>query len=247
MVDSNIESPAGRCPTAAHLGLRVYNTGVTPLTGVTLRIGDLLNPATFSGTAGVYPVTSVAPGLRGYSGDFAFVHEGGVADATRYIPSIPAGGSAVVYWLVSYPVKDLNGKTVAGDANVVEDDLLLGYDMWGEGYENVATLRRVYAERHMTCRNELSAMAVKAIRVQALSLQMETLLLEFNTEVGRDYVIKVSTDLRSWRTEYGSLLTAKGWSDYTDAPFTSGGPTARVRVPVHGRKHAFFKIEHAAN
>lgn len=65
VVDSNIESPAGRCPTAAHLGLRVYNTGVTPLTGVTLRIGDLLNPATFSGTAGVYPVTSIAPGLRG--------------------------------------------------------------------------------------------------------------------------------------------------------------------------------------
>jgi len=92
-----------------------------------------------------------------------------------------------------------------------------------------------------------SSMAVKTMRVQALSLQMETLLLEFNTEVGRDYVIKVSTDLRNWRTEYGSLLTAKGWADYTDAPFTSGSPTTQVRVPVNGRKHAFFKIEHAAN
>ena len=161
IVDSNIESPAGRCPTAAHLGLRVYNTGTTPMTGVTLKIGDLQNPATFAGTPGVYPVTSIPGAPWPYSGNFSFTQEGGVADATRYIPSIPAGGSAVVYWLVSYPVKDASGKTVAGAANVVADDLRLDYDMWVEGYENGSTLRRVYSERHMTCRNEISAMANK--------------------------------------------------------------------------------------
>jgi len=161
VVDSNIETPAGRCPTAAHLGVRVYNTGATPMTGVTLRIGDLLNPATFSGTSGVYPLTTVSPETRPYSGTFSFTHEGGTSDATRYIPSIPAGGSVVAYWLVSYPVKDLNGKSVAGAANVVADDLRLDYDIWVEGYENGSTLRRVYAERQMTCRNEISAMANK--------------------------------------------------------------------------------------
>jgi len=183
VVDSNIESPSGSCPTAAHLGLRVYNTGTTPLTGVTLRIGDLLNPGTFSGTAGIYPVTTIAPGLRGYSGSFSFTHQGGTADATRYIPSIPAGGSAVVYWLVSYPLKDALGKSVAGAANIVEDDLQLDYDMWVEGYENGSTLRRVYAERHMTCRNEISAMANK-IWPNTTSKVPDQYLDVFNEQLG---------------------------------------------------------------
>ncbi len=161
VVDSNIETPAGRSPRAAHLGVRITNTGATPLTGVTARIGDLLNAATFSGTPGVYPITTVAPGLRLYSGSFAFTHEGGVTDATRYIPSIAPGETAVVYWLVSYPLKDASGVTVAGAGSDPSDDLRLDYDIWVEGYENGSTHRRAYDERRMFCRNELTAMANK--------------------------------------------------------------------------------------
>lgn len=161
IVDSNIETPAGRCPTAAHLGVKVTNTGTTPITDLTLRIGDLLSPATFSGTAGVFPVTTIAAGARMYSGNFSFTQEGGVSDATRFVPLIPAGGSAVVYWLVSYPLKDAFGKTVAGAGSDPSDDLRLDYDIWVEGYENGSTLRRTYDERHMMCRSELTAMANK--------------------------------------------------------------------------------------
>ena len=56
---------------------------------------------------------------------------------------------------------DANGKTVAGAAADPDDDLQLNYAVWVDGYENGVTQRRAYEQRHMTCRNELSAMANK--------------------------------------------------------------------------------------
>ena len=46
VVDSNVESPSTNGPSAAHLGVKIYNDGATPITDVYVKIGDLTNPAT---------------------------------------------------------------------------------------------------------------------------------------------------------------------------------------------------------
>jgi hypothetical protein len=84
--------------------------------------------------------------------------------------------------------------------------------------------------------------AVRTLRVEAVRLDLQTLTLAFNTEAGRPYVVKVSTDLVNWTTEYVSYPTAQGWSGYRNTPFTAGGASTQVRVPANGRKQAFFKI-----
>jgi hypothetical protein len=84
--------------------------------------------------------------------------------------------------------------------------------------------------------------AVRTLRVGAVRLDMQTLTLAFNTEAGRPYVVKVSTDLKHWKTEYVSSPTAQGWSAYRNTPFTAGGAQTQVRVPANGRKQAYFKI-----
>ncbi len=84
---------------------------------------------------------------------------------------------------------------------------------------------------------------VQAMRVAAVRLDLQTLTLTFNTESGRSYVVAVSTDLVHWSNAYLSHPTADGWSAYVDTPFTAGtGTQTQVRVPVNGRKQAFFKI-----
>ena len=86
--------------------------------------------------------------------------------------------------------------------------------------------------------------AVKAIRMEAVRLNMKTLTLSFNTEYGRQYVVKVSTNLVDWSIEYVSYQQAAGWTEYVNTPFTAGpGSKTEVIVPVNGRKQAFFKIE----
>ena len=87
--------------------------------------------------------------------------------------------------------------------------------------------------------------AVHAIRVAAVRLDMQTLVLTFNTEKGRKYRVMASTDLVNWATEYASFPTARGWSAYSDEPFTAGGASVQIRVPVNGRRQAFFKVVRA--
>jgi len=87
--------------------------------------------------------------------------------------------------------------------------------------------------------------AVHAIRVAAVRLDMQTLVLTFNTEKGRMYRVKASTDLVNWATEYASFPTARGWSAYSAEPFTAGGASIQIRVPVNGRRQAFFKVVRA--
>lgn len=166
VVDSNVETPASYTPRSAYLGVKISNTGTSTLTDIYVKMGDLTNTSTGAGTPGVYPVTSVLQTAGwGYYGDFSLTHEGGVADASRYIQSLAAGASTVVYGLVSYPVKDARGKTVTGATNSVTDDLRLNYDVWVQATEvplvGGSIPRLVYDERHLTCRNEISAMANK--------------------------------------------------------------------------------------
>ena len=86
--------------------------------------------------------------------------------------------------------------------------------------------------------------AVKAIRVEAVRLEMQTLTVTFNTEYGHTYVVDVSTNLADWTAEFVRHPTAGGWSDYTNAPFIAGpGERTEVIVPLNGRARAFFRIK----
>jgi len=84
--------------------------------------------------------------------------------------------------------------------------------------------------------------AVQAIRLAAVRLDMQTLTLTFNTEKGRRYRVKASTDLVNWSDEYASFPNARGWSAYSAEPFTANGTSIQIRVPVNGRRQAFFKV-----
>ena len=92
VVDSNVESPSTNGPSAAHLGVKIYNDGDNPLTDVYVNIGDLTTPGTFP------PRTVTVGGANGYSGTFALQMPGGAADAVRYIPSIPAHSYVAQYF-----------------------------------------------------------------------------------------------------------------------------------------------------
>jgi SdrD B-like domain/GEVED domain len=157
VVDSNVESPSTNGPSAAHLGVKIYNDGPTALTGVYVNIGKLTNPLTSAGTPGIFE-TRVNP--QGYTGTFALQMPGGPADAVRYIPRIEPGQYVSQYFFVTYPLKDDLGNSVAGAAPVTEDDLWLNYDIWASAQEG-ATTRRVDKTTKVTMRNEISAMANK--------------------------------------------------------------------------------------
>ena len=88
------------------------------------------------------------------------------------------------------------------------------------------------------------ALTVRTIRVDKVRLDMQTMTMSFNTEYGRQYVVKVSTNLVDWTSECVSYPTASGPSAYVNTPFTAGpGTRTQVLVPVNGRGRAFFKIE----
>ena len=143
------------------MGATFYNDGAVPLTDIIACIGDYKGGA--GNTPGIYPTAtnSVLTGPLG--GAFALTHEGGssgLADATRYIASIPAGGSVTIYWLVSYPQLDVNGIPTWGTSVKPDDDLRLQFDVWATASEG-GTPRSVDATRTVTLRNEISASANK--------------------------------------------------------------------------------------
>jgi choice-of-anchor A domain-containing protein len=91
------------------------------------------------------------------------------------------------------------------------------------------------------------AVAVSTVRVSMVQFTMETAVLNFNTEYGCRYIVKVSENLAAgadaWTTEYASVQRGSEWSEYSNAPFMAGeGTTTTIRVPVNNRKQAFFKI-----
>ena len=158
VVDSNVESPSTYAPRAAYLSATFYNDGTNALTNVWAYIGDYTN-----GTPGTYPSRYQAPYNGPLPGDeFALTHEGGTAgaaDATRYLGAILPGESKTVYWLVSYPNVDEDGKTVTGGIKP-DDDLWLQYGIWGTALD-AGTPLEAAETRTVTMRNEISAMANK--------------------------------------------------------------------------------------
>ncbi len=158
VVDSNVQTPADVSPRAAHLAVKICNTGTTPLTDVLINIGTLTDPSTSAGTPGTFPSRTVSQG--GYSGTFALQMPGGAADASRAVVSLAPGECVVQYFFVTYPLTDASNHPVWGVTNDPNDDLWLNYDIWASAKES-ATTRRVNQTTKVTMRNEISAMANK--------------------------------------------------------------------------------------
>lgn len=176
VVDSNIETPAGRSPTAAYLGVKFCNTNTFAISNVVAYIGDF-----DAQTPGYYPVTYTNKPGPGDS-PFYLTHESGEAepetDARRVIGTIEPGECRVEYWLVSYPLLDSGGNAVHAPSVKPDDDLILFYDIWAEA-NVVGTVVTAEVTRTVTCRNEITAMANKIIPNQANKVPQEYLdLLE---------------------------------------------------------------------
>lgn len=123
IVDSNLK--AG--PTSAYLSVKVTNTGATALNDVFVNMGNFA-----ANTPGIYPVkTNPTVGGTTYSGSLSLTHEGGAADAVRYIGDLAAGASTTQYWLVSYPYYDKSAtpKPLFGAQADPSDDMKLDYDV----------------------------------------------------------------------------------------------------------------------
>ncbi len=108
VVDSNVESASTYAPRSAYLSATYYNDGTNTLEDVWAYIGDYTN-----NTPGIYPSRT----HDGLVGTFSLTHEGGslgTSDASRYLGTIEPGGSFTVYWLISYPRLDGEGKSVTG-------------------------------------------------------------------------------------------------------------------------------------
>ncbi|MFL5801497.1 MAG: SdrD B-like domain-containing protein [Roseiflexaceae bacterium] len=161
VVDSNVESPSTYAPEAATIGAQFCNDGTNDMIDAFASIGNFdpnndSNPA--DSTPGLYPSRTHS----GLVGTFALTHEGGsagLADATRYIGSIPAGRCVTQYWLVSYPRLDAAGHTVTGTIKP-GDDLWLQYDIWASA-SDAGTPRQADITSRLTMRNEISAAANK--------------------------------------------------------------------------------------
>jgi hypothetical protein len=153
VVDSNVTSSSTNGPTAAHLGIRVTNTGSSALTNVVVSIGNKS-----ANTPGIFPSRTILEAdPQPYAGTFALSMPGGAEDAVRTIPSIAAGETVTQYFFITYPVKDASNRSLAGAAPVTSDDLWLNYDMWVTSSGSLA----VDQTTKVTLRNEISAMANK--------------------------------------------------------------------------------------
>ncbi|MDD5705997.1 MAG: SdrD B-like domain-containing protein [Kiritimatiellae bacterium] len=162
VVDSNAGTPASYAPRSAYIGVTFHNDGSVPLTDLVANIGNYNDGV--SPTPGIYPARK-HDGLRGplTDGAFALEHEGGssgLADATRYIASIPAGDSVTVYWLIGYDQLDEDGVPLWGASVKPDDDLWLEYDVWASASDG-GTTRNVDMTRTLTFRNEITASANK--------------------------------------------------------------------------------------
>jgi len=165
VVRSNIASQPGTSPRSAYLAAKFCNDGVEPLTNVVAYIGNFdggMNPA-----PGIYPLSNPAahPNLTGplAGGAFALKHEGGLlgaSDASRYIGTIEPGECVAVYWLVSYPLLDVNGNATHGPSVSPNDDLSLEFDVWGSAYE-LGTEYIADTSRRVFMRNMLQAASNK--------------------------------------------------------------------------------------
>jgi hypothetical protein len=85
---------------------------------------------------------------------------------------------------------------------------------------------------------------VSTLRVSAIRLTLESVVLTFNTEYGNLYRVMVSDALAgsSWTNECVSVNRDGSWAPYSSEAFMAGtGGTTTVRIPVN-RSRAFFKV-----
>ncbi len=129
VVDNNVQTPAGASPRSVYIGVKICNDGGNDMSDVFAFIGDYNNS-----TPGIYPQATYSSGP--FTGTFSFTHEGGTADATRYIGDLGGGDCITQYWLLSYPLVDANNNNVTGNFSNQNDDLLLTYDVWATGVDN---------------------------------------------------------------------------------------------------------------
>ena len=169
IVDSNVETPATYAPQAFFMSAKIWNDGTNDLTGVFAYTGSYSNgnndlPGSFPrDRSPIYPTIIGPLSVGANTGYFALTLEtgtAGVADATRYLGTIKPGEYKPVYWLVSYPNLDINGKAVTGANTVFEDDLGLKYHIWVNAYSGASNLTAVTSNT-VTMRRTLSASANK--------------------------------------------------------------------------------------
>jgi hypothetical protein len=93
-----------------------------------------------------------------------------------------------------------------------------------------------------------TAIEVKSIKMDAVTMTLDTMRVTFNTEYGQKYLVKVSEDLAApiglWSTEFVSRYDAAtgNWSVYTNVPFMAGpGLQTVIQIPMSKNK-AFFKV-----
>ncbi len=178
VVDSNVTSPSTYAPRVATVYGTFCNDGDTSLSNVYGYIGNYdggNNP-----TPGLYPARNSADvnfsneyPWAANTGNYAFTHIGGTADASRHIGDLDPGECKVQYWHFTYPAcaNTAAGAAVAppcsttpswGDSVKPEDDLWLEFDVWATGIDTGSdTPRNDNARWRMTLRNEISAMANK--------------------------------------------------------------------------------------
>jgi hypothetical protein len=85
---------------------------------------------------------------------------------------------------------------------------------------------------------------VRTVKMVGLQMSLDELAMTFETEVNRQYVIMVSSDLMTWTPETVRSPTYDGWSNPSADPFTAGpGSSTQVLVSLNGRSRAFFKPE----
>ncbi|MEZ4961538.1 MAG: SdrD B-like domain-containing protein [Saprospiraceae bacterium] len=153
VVDHNIQTPAGASPKSVYIGVKICNDGGNDMTDAFAYIGNYN-----AGTPGIYPTTT--PSGMPYSGTFSFTHEGGTADATRFIGNLAGGQCVTQYWLVSYPLVDANNKPVFGSKPDQTDDLHLTYDVWASAKDNGVS-RIANDSKTVQLRAEISASSNK--------------------------------------------------------------------------------------
>lgn len=170
VVDSNVLSPSSNGPELATIEVKYSNSGDADLTDVWAYIGNFS-----ANTPGLYPARStsdsgfatahpqLAAGIGG-AGSYSFTHHGGAAgsgDAQRFLGTLHAGETRVVYWHIEYPHKSINGtQPVWGVSNDQTDDLWLNLDAWGTGQTGAGS-SAANATKKLTLRNMISAMANK--------------------------------------------------------------------------------------
>ena len=83
---------------------------------------------------------------------------------------------------------------------------------------------------------------VKRLRLSAARKCGTNLEIAFSADQGRKYRVLTSSDLVTWSEQPASVPTARGWSGNGREPFTASSVDMQVRVPVDGRRQAFFKV-----